>query len=134
MPTSREDGVGMAIKEKALRTAIVAQELYPRIAPLLGVQLEHLVLATYSDYLKAPTELAVPDFISAVAGLFTGQRAGHNRSKTNSFRTVALTASRIVKMLTRGTPPSDTVTPEYLHPNLWALFETPPLAQFREAR
>jgi hypothetical protein len=77
---------------------------------------------------------AVPDFISAVAGLFTGQRAGHNRSKTNSFRTVALTASRIVKMLTRGTPTSDTVTPEYLHPNLWALFETPPLAQFREAR
>ena len=52
-------------RDAGARTAIVAQELYPRIAPLLGAQLEHLVLATYSDYLKAPTELAVPDFISA---------------------------------------------------------------------
>jgi fatty-acyl-CoA synthase len=52
-------------RDAGARTAIVAQELYPRIAPLLGVELEHLVLATYSDYLKAPTALAVPDFISA---------------------------------------------------------------------
>lgn len=52
-------------RDAGARTAIVAQELYPRIAPLLGTQLEHLVLATYSDYLKAPTELSVPDFISA---------------------------------------------------------------------
>jgi fatty-acyl-CoA synthase len=52
-------------RDAGARTAIVAQELYPRIAPLLGNELEHLVLATYSDYLKAPTGLAVPDFISA---------------------------------------------------------------------
>jgi fatty-acyl-CoA synthase len=52
-------------RDAGARTAVVAQELYPRIAPLLGAALEHLVLATYSDYLKAPTGLAVPEFISA---------------------------------------------------------------------
>jgi fatty-acyl-CoA synthase len=57
--------LGRCARDAGARTAIVAQELYPRIAPLLGTQLEHLVLATYSDYLKAPTELSVPEFISA---------------------------------------------------------------------
>jgi fatty-acyl-CoA synthase len=51
--------------DSGARSAVVAQELYARIAPLLGAELEHLVLATYADYLKAPTELAVPEFISA---------------------------------------------------------------------
>ncbi len=52
-------------RDAGARTAIVAQELYPRIAPLLDAQLGHLVLATYSDYLKASTELSVPEFIRA---------------------------------------------------------------------
>lgn len=46
------------------RVAIASQELYPRIEPLResGV-LEHVLLATYADYLRSPTTLAVPDFI-----------------------------------------------------------------------
>lgn len=47
-------------------TAIVSQELYTRVEPLLAAkQLQHLVVATYSDYLKVPTDLAVPDFVRA---------------------------------------------------------------------
>ena len=47
-------------------TALVAQELYPRIEPLLGSSgLKSVIVATYSDYLKRPTALAVPDFIAA---------------------------------------------------------------------
>ena len=47
-------------------TAIVSQELYPRIAPLIGPgDLEQVILVTYSDYLKEPTTLTVPDFVAA---------------------------------------------------------------------
>jgi fatty-acyl-CoA synthase len=45
-------------------TIIVSQELYPRIEPLLGKStLKSAIVAAYSDYLKQPTVLAVPDFI-----------------------------------------------------------------------
>jgi fatty-acyl-CoA synthase len=47
-------------------TVIVSQELYARIEPLLGKSiLKSAIVAAYSDYLKQPTELAVPDFITA---------------------------------------------------------------------
>ena len=47
-------------------TAIVSQELYARVEPLAGsADLRHVILATYSDYLKVATDLAVPDFIRA---------------------------------------------------------------------
>jgi fatty-acyl-CoA synthase len=45
-------------------TIIVSQELYPRIEPLLGKStLKSAIVAAYSDYLKQPTVLAVPDCI-----------------------------------------------------------------------
>jgi fatty-acyl-CoA synthase len=47
-------------------TIIVSQELYSRVAPLLGSSCLRLaIVAAYSDYLKQPTTLAVPDFIAA---------------------------------------------------------------------
>ncbi len=47
-------------------TAIVSQELYARVEPLLGKSvLKSVIVAAYSDYLKQPTALAVPDFIAA---------------------------------------------------------------------
>jgi fatty-acyl-CoA synthase len=53
-------------RDAGATTAIVAQELYPRIEPLLDSRaLEQVIVATYSDYLREPTELAVPEFIAA---------------------------------------------------------------------
>jgi fatty-acyl-CoA synthase len=53
-------------KDAAATTAIVSQELYPRIAPLIGPGgLEQVILVTYSDYLQQPTTLTVPDFVAA---------------------------------------------------------------------
>jgi fatty-acyl-CoA synthase len=44
----------------------VSQELHSRIAPLLGgEQLRHVIVAAYSDYLKEPTTLSVPEFVAA---------------------------------------------------------------------
>jgi fatty-acyl-CoA synthase len=52
-------------RDAAANTLIVSQELYPRIAPLIGgADLQHVIVAAYADYLRAPTELDVPDFIS----------------------------------------------------------------------
>jgi fatty-acyl-CoA synthase len=53
-------------KDCGAATILVSQELYPRVEPLLGSgDLKHAIVAAYSDYLKEPTSLAVPDFISA---------------------------------------------------------------------
>jgi fatty-acyl-CoA synthase len=53
-------------KDAGATTAIVSQELYSRIEPLLGsADLRHVVVAAYSDYLKSPTDLSIPDFIGA---------------------------------------------------------------------
>jgi fatty-acyl-CoA synthase len=53
-------------KDAAATTLLVSQELYPRVEPLLKSQdLKHVIVAAYSDYLKEPTTLTVPDFISA---------------------------------------------------------------------
>jgi fatty-acyl-CoA synthase len=47
-------------------TALVSQELYSRVEPLLGKSgIKSVIVAAYSDYLKQPTTLAVPDFIAA---------------------------------------------------------------------
>jgi fatty-acyl-CoA synthase len=53
-------------KDAGANTVIVSQELYSRIEPLLDSgDLKHAIVAAYSDYLKAPTSLTVPEFIAA---------------------------------------------------------------------
>jgi fatty-acyl-CoA synthase len=53
-------------QDSGAATMLVSQELYPRIEPLLKSRdLGQVIVAAYSDYLKQPTSLAVPDFISA---------------------------------------------------------------------
>jgi fatty-acyl-CoA synthase len=55
-----------AAKDAGAVTAIVSQELYPRIEPLIGgADLKQVIVAAYSDYLRAHTDLAVPESISA---------------------------------------------------------------------
>jgi acyl-CoA synthetase (AMP-forming)/AMP-acid ligase II len=53
------------VQDSGCRTAIVGQELYPQMRPLLGSGLDSAVVAAYSDYLKEPTDLRVPDFVRA---------------------------------------------------------------------
>ena len=53
-------------RDAGATTALVSQELYSRVEPLLDSgDLKHVIVAAYSDYLQAPTDLVVPDFISA---------------------------------------------------------------------
>src|SRR5882672_5033246 len=54
-------------------TAIVSQELYVRVEPLLGKSvLKSVIVVVYFDYLKQPTILAVFDFIAALRAEFAG--------------------------------------------------------------
>jgi fatty-acyl-CoA synthase len=47
-------------------TIIVSQELYSRVEPLLhNTGLKSAIVAAYSDYLRQPTALAVPEFVAA---------------------------------------------------------------------
>ncbi|HEV7357918.1 MAG TPA: long-chain fatty acid--CoA ligase [Steroidobacteraceae bacterium] len=53
-------------KDCGANTMLVSQELYSRVEPLLeSGDLQHVIVAAYSDYLKETTSLAVPDFITA---------------------------------------------------------------------
>jgi fatty-acyl-CoA synthase len=53
-------------KDAGATTILVSQELYPRVESMLkSGDLEHVIVAAYSDYLKESTTLTVPDFISA---------------------------------------------------------------------
>lgn len=53
------------IEDAGCSTALVSQELYARIEPLLSDgPLRHVIVAAYSDYLKSATSLTVPDFVA----------------------------------------------------------------------
>jgi fatty-acyl-CoA synthase len=54
------------VEDAGAATAVVSQELYSRIEPLLGKSnLKSMIVAAYSDYLRQPTTLVVPDFVAA---------------------------------------------------------------------
>ena len=56
------------VQDSGAKAAIVAQELLPYVQPWLGTaSLRHLIVATYDDYLRVPTDLAVPEFVRAPA-------------------------------------------------------------------
>jgi fatty-acyl-CoA synthase len=68
-PMNRTEELRHYVQDSGAATALVAQELYPQIAPLLGeaagLGLRHLGVAAYSDYLRGTTDLAMPSFVNA---------------------------------------------------------------------
>jgi fatty-acyl-CoA synthase len=58
---NRTEELAHYVEDAQARVAIVGQELYERIAPL---SLEHVIVATYSDFLGA-SDLPTPDFVRA---------------------------------------------------------------------
>lgn len=56
------------IKDSGAKAALVSQDVFPRLAPLVGnTVLSHAVVATYSDHLTCETTLTVPEFVKAAA-------------------------------------------------------------------
>lgn len=62
------------VADSGARVAFAAQDLYPRLQPLMRAHahegLQHAIVATYADYLEAPTDLPVPDFVAAPRRVF----------------------------------------------------------------
>ncbi|NKJ47775.1 long-chain fatty acid--CoA ligase [Burkholderia sp. SG-MS1] len=57
------------VEDSGATTIIAPQCLFANVEPLVGKGpgqgLEHAIVATYSDYLKRPSPIAVPDFVAA---------------------------------------------------------------------
>jgi fatty-acyl-CoA synthase len=65
-PMNRSEELRHCIEDADARTIIAGQELWSEVAPLAGSGgLKHIVLAAYSDYLTAPTDLPVPEVVRA---------------------------------------------------------------------
>ena len=61
-PMNRTEELRHYVEDAQASVAIVGQELYDRISPL-GVG--DVIVATYSDFLRTPTDLPMPDFVRA---------------------------------------------------------------------
>jgi fatty-acyl-CoA synthase len=65
-PMLMPDELEHYVEDSGAAVIITSQDIFSRAASLIGkTGLVHAVVATYSDYLTAPTTLAVPDFIRA---------------------------------------------------------------------
>jgi acyl-CoA synthetase (AMP-forming)/AMP-acid ligase II len=57
------------VEDSGATTIIAPQCLFANVEPLIGngpgQGLEHVIVATYSDYLKRPSPIAVPEFVAA---------------------------------------------------------------------
>ncbi|WP_046116234.1 long-chain fatty acid--CoA ligase [Aquincola tertiaricarbonis] len=67
-PMNRSEELRHYVHDSGARVAFVAQDLLAELLPHLRSgegSLQHVVVATYSDHLKQPTDLPVPAFVSA---------------------------------------------------------------------
>ncbi|NEX63800.1 long-chain fatty acid--CoA ligase [Noviherbaspirillum galbum] len=69
-PMLMTDELRHYIEDSDAAVAIVSQEIFARTAPLVGTTgLKHAIVAAYSDYATAATDLNVPDFVRAPYGV-----------------------------------------------------------------
>jgi fatty-acyl-CoA synthase len=65
------------VEDSGATTIFAPQCLYDNVAPLIGKGpgqgLEHAIVATYSDYLKRPSSIAVPEFVAAPRRTFDAE-------------------------------------------------------------
>src|SRR5205807_197733 len=62
-PMNRTEELRHYVEDADASIVIAGQELFAELAPLRG--LKHVLLATYSDYLREPTDLPLPAFVRA---------------------------------------------------------------------
>lgn len=82
------------VQDSGVKTAIVAQEVFDRLEPLLGSGLEHAIVAAYADYVTQPTTLRLPDAVSAPRQAISGPGV--------TLWTQALSRNRTPGVLTMG--------------------------------
>lgn len=81
-PMNLTKEVGHIVTDSGARVLIAAQDQLSRVEPLIGHGLDRVIVACYSDYLKAPTDLAVPDWIKAPRQPLPAATASETSSRT----------------------------------------------------
>lgn len=64
-PMSKTEELRHIARDTGASTILCGQEILPFAQPLLGQELQHAVVAAYADYASEPTDLALPDVVSA---------------------------------------------------------------------
>ena len=64
-PMNVTDELRVLLADSGATVAVTGQELLPRLQPLLGDPLTHLVVAAYSDYLEHETAIDLPPAVAA---------------------------------------------------------------------
>lgn len=64
-PMNLTDELRHYVSDSDATVALVGQELYAQVSPLIGQGLQHVVVAAYGDYLRRPTDLKLPEAIAA---------------------------------------------------------------------
>ena len=69
-PMNRTEELRHYVEDGEARTIVSTQELWDRIAPLIGTSaLEYALIGAHSEYLTTPTDLPLPDFVRAPAAI-----------------------------------------------------------------
>ena len=69
-PMNRTEELRHYVEDGEARTIVSTQELWDRIAPLIGTSaLENALIGAHSEYLTTPTDLPLPDFVRAPAAI-----------------------------------------------------------------
>lgn len=69
-PMNRLAELEYLVEDTGARVVIAGQELYPQLAPLLETgRIEHVVLGTYGEYVRRPTDLLLPAEVAAARTL-----------------------------------------------------------------
>ena len=53
------------VSDSDATVALVGQEIYPQVRPLIGQGLQRVVVAAYADYLRQPSDLNLPESLAA---------------------------------------------------------------------
>lgn len=64
-PMSKSEELRHIARDTHATTVICGQDIFAHAQSLLGSELQHAVVAAYSDYVTAPTDLALPDIVAA---------------------------------------------------------------------
>jgi fatty-acyl-CoA synthase len=64
-PMNKRDELAYYVSDSDARVIVSTQDLFAEIEPHLGGGLAHAIVGAYSDYLRAPTDLNVPEFVRA---------------------------------------------------------------------
>ena len=72
-PMNLKDEIAHCLEDSGARIAIVAQEVFPQLEPLISAgQLDRVIVAAYADLLPANTDLPVPDTVRALRREISG--------------------------------------------------------------